>query len=242
MKRLVSMFVLTAMTTGMSVAAPAVPSHITRDGRGGYDVTYSYQDKAKNGWYATARAGISFLNWTNKYSFTDPAQSKQEEDFSFEPVFDGSISVGRHFSYFWRGELELGYMGQYSDSGDGLDFDLSAPYLMANGYYDFTNGLYLGAGLGLAMPITHIDGASAYFVVTGGDRDKTSVSPMAGIMAGWTTKLDDNLVLDVRYRLAGFGGSKQKINYVNSDDSFTAENKIGLILDNSISVGLRYEF
>jgi len=242
MKKLVSVFVLAAMATGASSAATPVPSHIARDGRGGYDVTYSYKDKVKNGWYATARAGISFLNWKNKYSFSDPLQPNEEEDFSFEPVFDGSLAVGRHFGYFWRGELELGYMGQFSDSGEGLDFDLSAPYLMANGYYDFTNGFYLGAGLGLAMPISHIDGASAYFIVTGGDRDKTSVSPMVGAMAGWTTKLDDNLVLDLRYRLAGFSGSSQKINYVNSDGDFTVKNKIGLILDNSISIGLRYEF
>lgn len=242
MKKLVSVFVLAAMTTGASVAATAVPSHIKRDARGGYDVTYSYQDKVKTGWYAVGRAGVSFLNWTNKYSFSDPDLSNEEDKFSFKPVFDGSLAVGRRFDYFWRGELELGYMGQFSDSGDGLDFDLSAPYLMANGYYDFTNGFYLGAGLGVAFPMTHIDGASAYFSVTGGDRDKTGFSPMAGVMAGYTTKLDDNLVLDVRYRLAGLNGSKQKINYENSDGAFTVESKIGLIWDNSISVGLRYEF
>lgn len=245
MRKLVSVFVVTVMATGASFARPAVPSHIARDGHGGYDVTYSYQDKVKTGWYATARAGVSFLNFTSKQKVD--GESIPEDDFSFEPVFDGSLAFGRHFGYFWRGELELGYMGQFSDSDEGLDFELSAPYLMANGYYDFDNGLYLGAGLGMALPMAHLDGAGLGFSVTGGDRDKTGISPMAGVMVGYSTPLDDNLVLDVRYRLAGFNGVKQSINGVESDDfgafvPFTAENKVGLILDNSISVGLRYEF
>lgn len=240
MKKLVSVFVLAAMTTGAAVAATPVPSHITRDGRGGYDVTYSYQDKVKTGWYATARAGVSFLNFTSKQKMA--GVSVAEDDFNFEPVFDGSLAVGRHFGYFWRGELELGYMGQFSDSDYGLDFDLSAPYLMASGYYDFTNGFYLGAGLGAAMPIAHLDGAGADFVVTGGDRDKTGISPMAGLMAGYTTALDDNLVLDIRYRLAAFNGVKQNIDVMNWEGYVAAQSKVGLIWDNSISVGLRYEF
>lgn len=236
MKKLVSVFVLAAMTTTASVAATAVPSHIKRDARGGYDVTYSYKDKVKTGWYAVGRAGVSFLNFTSKQKLD--GKSIEDDKFSFEPVFDGSLSVGRHFGYFWRGELELGYMGQFSNSDQGLDFDLSVPYLMANGYYDFTNGLYVGAGLGGALPMARLDGV----FVRGGDRNKTGFSPMAGVMAGYTTKLDDNLVLDIRYRLAGFNGVKQDIKVIVEEGIVDAQAKIGLIWDNSISVGLRYEF
>ena len=80
-----------------------------------------------------------------------------------------------------------------------------------------------------------------------GDGDKTSVSPMAGVMLGYTQELDDNLVLDIRYRLAGFTGTKHKRNFEYYDGAAALhgaylENKIGLILDNSISVGIRYEF
>ncbi|MCM1294639.1 MAG: outer membrane beta-barrel protein [Muribaculaceae bacterium] len=236
MKKLVSMFVIGTMATAGASAATAVPSHISRDSHGGYNVTYDYKDKVKTGWYATARAGVSFLNFTSKQKLN--GVNIEEDKFSFEPVFDGSLSVGHHFDYFWRGELELGYMGQFSDSDEGLDFDLSVPYLMANGYYDFTNGLYVGAGLGIALPMAHLDGV----FVRGGDRDKTGFSPMAGVMLGWATKLDDNLVLDLRYRLAGFNGVKQDISVVVDDDVLGAQAKVGLIWDNSISVGLRYEF
>lgn len=65
-------------------------------------------------------------------------------------------------------------------------------------------------------------------------------------MLGYTQELDDNLVLDIRYRLAGFTGTKHKRNFEYGAAAVYyggyLENKIGLILDNSISVGIRYEF
>ncbi len=238
MKKLVSLFVLVGLTTG---AAHAAPSYIQRDNRGGYNITYDYTDKAKTGWYVVGRVEASFLNWKNKYKSDWPLANADFDDdkYSFEPVFTGSLSAGRHFGYFWRGELEAGYIGQFSDKDAGTEFKLSAPYVMANGYYDFTNGLYVGAGVGMAIPITQLDGN--FFIP--GDRTKTSVSPMAGVMLGYTTKLDDNLVLDLRYRFAGFSGTKQTRHFETYDNNqYYLENKIGLILDNSISVGLRYEF
>lgn len=236
MKKLVSVAVLTALVTP-AFAAPAIPSHITRDGNGGYDVTYNYKDKAKTGWYVGARAELSFLNWKNKYSSDDPNVDVNYDDdkYSFESVFGGSISVGKTFNYFWRGELEGGYIGYFDDKDDGAEFSLSIPYLMANGYYDFVNGFYVGAGVGIALPITKLD---AYFY-DGGDRSKTGFSPMVGLMLGYAHKLDDNLVVDFRYRLAGLNGTKQSRRL---DNGYDFENKIGLILDNSISIGIRYEF
>lgn len=240
MKKLVSMFVIGAMAAGGASAATPVPSHISRDSRGGYNVTYDYKDKVKTGWYVGARAELSFLNWKNKYSSDMPGANEafNSDKYSFEPVFGGALSVGYHFDYFWRGELEGGYLGRFSDTDNGFDFKLSVPYLMANGYYDFTNGLYVGAGLGVAMPTTTLDWAN----FESGDREKNGFSPMAGVMLGWSTQLDDNLVFDLRYRLAGFNGTKQTRSFPDGNTMYSLQNKIGLILDNSISFGLRYEF
>lgn len=238
MKKIVSLVVLAGLT---AVPAFAAPSHIARDSRGGYNVTYDYKDKEKTGWYVTGRAELSFMNWKNKYSSDWPLANAEfdSDKYSFEPVFGGSLSAGRKFGYFWRAELEAGFIGQFSDKDAGFEFNLSAPYVMANGYYDFTNGLYVGGGLGIAVPITRVDSD----IFLSGERTKTSVSPMAGVMLGWTTQLDDSLVLDIRYRLAGFNGTKHTRHFETEDNSqYYFENKIGLILDNSISIGLRYEF
>jgi hypothetical protein len=55
--------------------------------------------------------------------------------------------------------------------------------------------------------------------------------------------------LDVRYRLAGFMGTEHKRVWadgavLNGEDvaGYTFKNDIGLMLDNSFSVGVRYEF
>ena len=116
---------------------------------------------------------------------------------------------------------------------------MQIPYVMLNGYYDFTNGLYLGAGVGVAMPITTIDMVWA----DGSDRTEYGVAPMAGVMLGYSYELDYNLVLDIRYRLAGMTGVDQRIDFAdNNDVPHWFQNDIDFILDNSISIGIRYEF
>ena len=243
MKRLVSLAVL----LGLTMPAVAAPSYLTRDGQGGYVVTYDYTDKAKTGWYIGARADLNFWNWKNKYSvddamielgIADPDYSSDE--YSFEPVFGGSLFGGTRFAYFWRAELEAGYLGYFQDKDAAAEFTMQIPYVMLNGYYDFTNGLYLGAGIGAAMPITTIDMVYA----DGSDRTEYGFSPMAGVMLGYSYELDYNLVLDVRYRLSGLFGADHRINdiYDNQNGVHWFQNDIDFILDNSISVGIRYEF
>lgn len=243
MKKLVSLFVLVGMTT----AATAAPSYIQPDRRGGYNVTYDYTDKAKTGWYMTARAEISFLNWKNKYSSDLLAVgadlSSNSDSYSFEPVFGGSLAAGRHFGYFWRGEVEAGYIGHFEDKDNVAEFSLQIPYVSANGYYDFLNGVYVGGGLGIAAPMTTLDIKGANIWSDGTSRSKTSIAPMANIAVGYSTKLDDNLILDLRYRLAGMTGTKHSIGIKDNTPTYgNFENKIDMIWDNSISVGVRYEF
>ena len=191
MKKLVSICLISAMTFG---AAHAAPGYLTRNNDGSYNVTYNYTDKAKSGWYIGGRASLSLLNWTNKYSSDDVAAdaSFANDEYSFEPVFGGAFFAGHTFNYFWRAEVEAGLLGQFTDKDMGYEFKMTVPYLMVNGYYDFINGLYVGGGLGVAMPKTELD--SALFV--GGERSETAISPMFGVMLGWSHKLDDNLVMD----------------------------------------------
>ncbi len=234
MKKIVSLAVLVALT---ATAANAAPSHIARNVKGGYDVTYDYKDKAKTGWYVGARASLSLMNWENEYSSNDPLADNayNNDEYSFESVYGGNFFVGHTFEYFWRAELEAGFIGQFEDKDDGFGFKMAVPYLVANGYYDFANGLYVGAGLGVAMPKTELDGAA---FVSGGRSERT-VSPMGALMVGWAKSLDYNLTLDLRYRLAAFGGTEHERTL---DNGYDFKNEIGLILDNSISVGVRYEF
>ena len=128
---------------------------------------------------------------------------------------------------------------EFEEEDAGTTFKLTVPYVMANGYYDFANGLYVGAGLGVALPKVRWQGAS----FTGGDSSERNVSPMVGLMAGWSYHLDYNLLLDFRYRLAMLWGPEHTLQFEYLDgNEYAISNDIGLILDNSISVGLRYEF
>ncbi len=238
MKKLVSIIALCAVVTpAFSATKAARPSQLARNANGGYDVTYNYTDKAKSGWYGALRAELSFLNWKNEYSSNNPLDPTANSDtYSFEPLFAADLSFGKRINYFWRAEGEIGYITQFTDEGGGYKFTLSVPYVMANGYYDFDNGLYLGAGVGIALPMTTWD---AVTFTNPDDRKETSISPMLGLMAGYSYKLDDNLVLDLRYRIAGFYGSTHKLEY---DTAYYFKSKIGLVLDNSVSIGVRYEF
>ncbi|MDR0726907.1 MAG: hypothetical protein LBF37_02480 [Rickettsiales bacterium] len=237
MKKMTSALLLVGLTVSVAEAAP---SHVRRDGANGYNVTYNYTDKEKNGWYGTIRAQLNFLNWKNTY-YSDDVGYKGEDKYSFEPVFGGSLAVGKKFGYFWRGELELGYGGQFSDSGQGFEFKFSTPYALVNAYYDFNSGLYLGGGLGAAMPMQKLSWSG----FKDGDLDKMGFSPMAGLMFGYTHKLDDSFVIDLRYRIAGWNGIKDSGIFVEDVAPYAEhylETKIGLVLENSVSVGLRYEF
>lgn len=246
MKKIVSFAVLVALT---ATVADAAPSHLKRTNDGGYQVTYDYTQKEKTGWYVGGRAELSLLNWENKY-YLDVADFGSDK-YSFEPVFGGSLFAGRTLNYFWRAELEAGLIGQFTDKDEGYEFRLTVPYLMLNGYYDFANGMYLGVGLGMAMPKTELDDEE---FVSGG-RSKRAVSPMGALMAGWTYRLDSNLLLDLRYRLSAFGGSEHarvwkegtvvidnEGNVVKDLSGVMFTNEIGLVLDNSVSLGIRYEF
>jgi len=250
MNRLVSAFVLIGLLSGGAYAATPTYNYRNIYGYGTYPgaspVVYGNTTPQKvrkphthDGMYVVARAELSLLNWKNKYSMDADANTAAAESdsdsYSFKPVFGGSVAAGWHFSDDLRADIEAGYIGYFKDNDFAAEFSLSVPYLMAAAYHDFDNGVYLGAGLGAGFVTAKISGTD--FDNTS---SKTNVSPMVGLMLGFTHRMDDKLVLDLRYRLAGMTGVKQKATIRGGNHWL--ENKIDYILDNSISLGLRYEF
>jgi len=196
-------------------------------------------------WYVGGRVALHLPSWKNKYKITpasaiaDP--SADHDDYTFEPVFGGNIFAGYRFTPNWRGDVEFGYMTQFSDSDNEFTFKLQTPYLTANAYYDFESGIYLGAGVGMAFPRGTLD--NKWFAP--GDASETKLSFMGALMAGYSYNLSNSVALDFRYRLAGFTGPEWTRNFLpgnDYDDAQALETKVGFIIDNSLSLGLRYEF
>ena len=89
------------------------------------------------------------------------------------------------------------------------------------------------------MPKTELTGVD----FNGGDTSKQTVSPIVGVMVGYTHELDYNLSLDLRYRLSGLMGNKLERTFEHLDaNTYDISNDVGLILDNSVSIGIRYNF
>lgn len=208
--------------------------------------TVARADDDKNA-YVGARLDLNLLNFKTKYSATpataivDP--NADSDSYKFEPVFGGNIFVGRNFSRAWRGDLEFGYMSKFTDSDEGITLSLSTLYLLGNVYYNFDGGIYLGAGVGAAFPNVKMDWT--YF--ESGNSSTTNTSFMGAAMLGYSHRLSDNVVLDLRYRLAAFDGPEIKRNVegyqvVGYDPLETLKTDIKTVWDNSFSIGIRYEF
>lgn len=242
MKKLASFCLASIMA--MSAASAASDVVVQRSPVGRRVMAREYQPysvESSKGWYMGGRLALSFLNFTNDTTVSVSGVSEDvSDDYSFETLFGGSVFAGTEFQIYdewFRGDIEGGLIGRFEDATAGTELKLTVPYLMANGYYDFVNGLYVGAGLGVALPKIELDG----FDFVDGDSKKTGVSPIMGLMFGWTYDLDARITLDLRYRLAGFWGpdierSAEGINFVK------VKTDIGFVLENSLSMGLRYRF
>ena len=107
-------------------------------------------DTGPRDWYLAANVAMNFWSWENEYNSnyggTDLLFNKDE--YSFESVFGGALAIGTRCSSGVRGDVELGFSSEFSDSDDLAEYKLSVPYLMANAYWDFESGMYFGGGLG----------------------------------------------------------------------------------------------
>ena len=182
-------------------------------------------------WYMGLNGDLSFLTWKNKYS--DGAFPADK--FNFKPLLGADLVVGYRFDKKWRFDGEFGYIGKYTEKETEdfgyitkSEFSLETYYIDANAYYDLKYGLYVGAGLGLA--IVNLSSDHTYY----SEVSKTNLSPMGAAMFGWTYVLDEKVDFDVRYRLALFDGGDLSIGGASVDT--------GLIMNNSLSVGVKYHF
>ncbi len=207
-------------------------------------------NKTKIG-YVGMSLDVNLLNWTNKYKATpDEAvynAAFDHDDYRFKMLIGGHIVAGYRFNPGWRMDIEGGFTSEFEDSDNGISFKLSVPYATANVYHDFKNGLYLGIGGGVAFPTISME----WVQFTANNSSKTATSPMGAAMLGYTYYLSENLILDVRYRFAGFKGPKLKRGVqdwppegtvVETAPLESLETSIGFMMDNSISIGLKYEF
>ena len=225
----------------------------SRDGgRGAVSGAYAY-NKGGSG-YVGMNLDVNLLNWTNKYKATPEGavvnMMADHDDYKFKPLIGGHFVAGYRFSPGWRADAEFGFTSEYEDSDNGISFKLSIPYVTANVYHDFVNGLYLGIGGGVAFPTISMEWEN----FTANGSSKTGVAPMGAAMLGYTYYLSESLIFDVRYRFAGLFGNttiKRGANYQADDEHPPLESletevrgykNWGFIMDNSISIGLKYEF
>ncbi len=200
--------------------------------------------------YVGGRLGVNLWSWENKYKAT-PASAiadsdADHDDYLFEPVFGGALFAGFHIDDAWRADLEVGYAGKFSDTDNGFAFKMASQHVTLNGYYDFSNGLYLGLGAGVAFTKAELDWE--YFVANSGSKSRTSV--LGAGMVGYVYHMTDNVALDFRYRLSGYAGPKWSRGTVAGlpplapglDPLEEFEIKTGLIWDNAFTIGIRFEF
>lgn len=233
MKKFSLLFLLTMVFPCFANAASGGHYSIIKKYGGETSINYDKEVQPKQ-WYLNVHADISFLSWKNEYTYGSDSGT---DKFNFKPVYGLDLAVGCKFGKSWRGDIELGYVGNYSEQEteyytnyitEKTDFNLSATALTINGYYDLQSGVYVGLGAGVALVKASVNHSELNKV------SKTNVSPTGAFMLGWTTPLNDKLNLDMRYRLSAFYGDK----FYDLD----VQTKIGLIMDNSVSVGLRYAF
>lgn len=192
--------------------------------------------------YVGAHLGLHLLNWRNTYHAL-PVEAiydigSDHDDYRFKPVIGGDLVLGYRFNQSWRTDIEFGFTSNYKDSDNGITFELSAPYVTGNIYYDFSNGLYLGLGAGAAFPTVSMEWEN----FTANNSSKTGASFIGAAMLGYGYHLSDSLILDLRYRISGFKGTSITRGVSHFGILQSVETSVGFVLDNSFSVGIRYEF
>ncbi|MCL1891669.1 MAG: porin family protein [Alphaproteobacteria bacterium] len=219
-------------------------------------VMYRYEEPVSREWYAALKYVHTLASFTSKH-YTDGVFCVGGEyctdEFNFKPMLGFAASAGMNYDAEWRFELEGGYTGEYSTNADDVSFAISAPYLAVNALYNFSgatrSSLYFGPGLGIAFPTTeiHAGGTEIFFLNnTHGNSKERVASPMLALMAGYQWRIDERFALDLGYKLYTFSGTKQSLDFQLTPpapaDIHTFTNKTSWLINNAISLGLRYYF
>ena len=240
-KFLLALLIIVALPAA-GVAKDADGFDDTKDMYGELNIKVKPKDDTGK-YYIGIRGNLSFMNWKNKYTYEDTEGTKHaSDDFSFRSILGMDVFMGYTISKNLRADLEMGYLGKFSETEteynenylpEKTTFDFETYYLMANGYYDFKNGLYAGIGFGGALLNVSLD----HSVVR--KQTEMTLSPMGALTFGWIHRLDDKIDFDVNYRLAMFGGGDVTLDMSNG---YEVETHMGWIMDNSLSAGIRYKF
>jgi opacity protein-like surface antigen len=229
--------VLGAVLAGVFVPAVAFGQMVYMESNGSHCMS------GECDWYVGVNANVNAWSWKNKYdtaySGTNPDYSS--DSYSFETVFGGSVVAGKYFNENIRGDIEIGLSSKFSDSDDGFDYSLSAAYIMVNGYYDFDFGLYVGGGIGIARSVTKLN-SDTFDSTT--DETNSSLDPKFGAAVGYAFNITDNVALDFRYRLSGFNvaGISRYFYQAGTENRFALTVKSDMLIENTLSAGVRYTF
>ncbi len=198
--------------------------------------------------YLAGNLAMNIWNWKNDYNsnYAGTDLLFSQDEYSGETVFGGNVALGVYLSKNWRMDLELGLTKEFEDYDEAATYTLSMPYLMANAYYDFDSGFYLGGGLGIVRSNVTIDGL-LFQNSTSGAKYTDNLFKV-GVAAGYAFRFGNNMHIDLRYRLSGIQGPEisrtflwDQYNDGNYRD-FSLKITSGLVLENAFSVGLRVSF
>lgn len=198
--------------------------------------------------YVSVKLALNMWSWRNDYSsdYVGTDLLFSEDTYAFESVFGGGLAVGTTLGDGARAEIELGLTAEFEDKDEAATYTLSAPYLMMNAYRDFDSGFYIGAGLGVTKPKVSMTGLLFTGSSSGGETSETALKVAA--MVGYSAQLNQNLFLDLQYKLAGFRSPEITRNFWwdqyndGSYEEFMLKVKGGFLMENAISVGLRFKF
>lgn len=196
-------------------------------------------------WYVAANFMMNLWSWENDYrsDYTGSDLLFSKDTYSFESVTGFSFAFGKKFESGLRGDIEFGMSSTFTDADDVAQFSMNIMHLTANIYHDFESGIYLGAGIGVAKPTVKIEG----LLFGGNSGENSAISPKVGAALGYAKQVADNTFIDVRYRLSVMKGIDLSQpfmwdQYTGEYEQHILQIEAGLILENSVSVGLRYSF
>lgn len=198
--------------------------------------------------YAAIKYLYTFANFSNKHYSDDKycVGSSCKDTYSFVSMSGFSASLGAWISEKWRLEVTGGMTGKYRDIADGYEYDLSAKFLELGALYNTTpkrwGGFYVGPVAGVAWVETFMDGAA----FLDSDASAKTLSFTGGLNAGYQFLLNDNLVLDIGYKLwfMDAGDHSRKLQITDTGGTYDVKftNKTGWVMNNSLSIGIRYNF